>query len=161
MNAIRHIQSPLMRGQRVGIAPRFSMQFLLALIMGATFIFAGGVKAWDPIKFAEDISHFHVLSWPLGMRLAFYLPWLEIACGLALITGRMRLGGVGVLTALTLVFIGVTIAAKIRGINIDCGCFGSATKNLTFTWHLAIDFALLAGLAGLWFSLTHARARVA
>ncbi len=147
-----HVQSPISNATQPKPPSGFvSVRFLLALIIGGAFIYAGALKAWDPVKFAGDIANFHILSWPLGVRLAFYLPWLEILCGLALITGWLRQGAVGILSALMLVFIGVTIAAQMRGIDLDCGCFGSATQNLPFVWHLVIDFALLGGLLVLWF----------
>ncbi len=148
----RHVQSPITNAGPTSQGSRWSFRFVVALLIGLVFIYAGGLKASDPIKFASDIQNFHILSWPLGIRLAFYLPWLEIICGLALITGWLRKGGVGILTALMLVFIIATVAARMRGIDLDCGCFGKAAKNLPFVWHLVIDFALLVGLLGLWFS---------
>ncbi len=123
----------------------------VAAVIGGLFIYAGGLKVGDPAAFAKDISNFHILPWPLGVRLAFYLPWLEIICGAALFVGWFRSGAIAILTGLTAVFIGATIAARLRGIDVNCGCFGSASKDLTFGWHLAIDFALLAGLLLLWF----------
>ena len=126
-------------------------QFALALIVGGVFIYAGALKVWDPVKFAKDIQNFQILPWPVGVRLAFYLPWLEILCGGALIIGWLRSGALGILAALTVIFIGATIAARARGIDLDCGCFGSAAKDLPFAWHLVIDFALLAGVLALLF----------
>jgi uncharacterized membrane protein YphA (DoxX/SURF4 family) len=122
----------------------------LALLVGGAFIYAGALKAWDPVKFADDIGNFRILPWALGVRLAFYLPWLEILCGVALIIGWMRSGAVAILTGLMVVFIGATISAKARGIDLDCGCFGAATSGLTFTWHMVIDFTLLGALVALW-----------
>jgi putative oxidoreductase len=152
MSTIRHVQSPLMGVHQQPVrAKRSVIATALALIVGGLFIYAGVLKVWDPIKFAKDIANFHILPWPIGVRMAFYLPWLEIICGLALITGWMRRGAVGILTALTVIFIIATISAKVRGIDLDCGCFGSATKNLTFAWHMVIDFALLGALIALWF----------
>lgn len=153
MSDLRHVQSPLMNfGQRAAARPSLSWPRLaLAIIIGGVFIYAGALKVWDPMKFANDIANFRILPWPIGVRLAFYLPWLEIVCGLAVIVGRMRSGALGILTALTVIFMIATVAAQARGIDLDCGCFGSATKDLTFGWHLVIDFALLAGLLALSF----------
>ena len=53
----------------------------------------------DPMRFANDIENYRLLSWPIGMRFAIYLPWLEIFCGLALIVGWLRSGAVAILTA--------------------------------------------------------------
>lgn len=123
---------------------------LVAVIIGALFVYAGGVKVLDPVGFAGDIENYKTLPWPIGVRLAFYLPWLEILCGLALITRCLFRGGMFILTVLMSVFIIATIVAKVRGLDISCGCFGHATKSLTFAWHLALDFLLLGGLLFLW-----------
>jgi putative oxidoreductase len=81
------------------------------------------------------------------------LPWLEILCGFALIFRCLYLGGLSILTALISIFIVASIAAKIRGIDITCGCFGHASKNLSFTGHLVLDLAILAALLALYFEV--------
>lgn len=149
VNTLRHLQSPLVLLHR-GESRLMILRLLVAIVIGGVFIYAGALKVWDPITFAGDIQNFRILPWPVGVRLAFYLPWLEIICGLALIVGWLRSGAVAVLTALTVVFIGATIAAKARGIDLECGCFGSAARDLPFAWRLAIDFAIFAGLVLLW-----------
>jgi len=116
------------------------------LIVAAVFIYAGAIKALDPIRFAGDIDNYKILPWAIGVRLAFYLPWLEIFCGLALIARRLYLGGLSILTALICVFIVATVAAKVRGLDITCGCFGHASKNWSFSAHLALDSVLLISL---------------
>jgi len=125
--------------------PRF-VRRIAEFIVGGIFIYAGVIKALDPIRFASDIDNYKVLPWTISVRLAFYLPWLEIFCGLALIARRLYLGGLSILTALTSIFIIATIAAKIRGLDITCGCFGHASKNWSFTTHLALDLVLLVAL---------------
>ena len=121
-------------------------------VIGGLFIYAGVIKALDPIGFAHDIDNYKMLPWGISVRIAFYLPWLEILAGLALLTRRLYLGGLAILTASMLVFIAATIVAKMRGLDITCGCFGHASKNLSFTWHLLLDFAILGGIAALWFA---------
>jgi len=119
---------------------------IVDLIIGGVFIYAGVIKALDPIGFANDIDNYKILPWPIGVRLAFYLPWLEILCGLALIARRLYLGGLSILSALISVFIVATAAAKVRGLDITCGCFGHASKNWSFSTHLALDLVLLGAL---------------
>ena len=150
MKTSQHIQSPLASAHR-GAAPRLYVAPGLAAVIGCVFIYAGALKAWDPVEFARDIQNFRIVPWSVGVRLAFYLPWLEIVCGIALFFEWFRSGAITILSGLVLVFITATIFAHARGIDLECGCFGSATKNLSFTWHMVIDFALLAGLAILWF----------
>jgi hypothetical protein len=122
------------------------IQRVVDLIIGGVFIYAGVIKALDPIGFANDIDNYKILPWAIGVRLAFYLPWLEILCGLALIARRLYLGGLSILTALVSIFIAATVAAKARGLDITCGCFGHASKNWGFSTHLALDLVLLGAL---------------
>lgn len=123
---------------------------VIGIVIGALFIYAGAVKIIDPVEFARDIDNYKMLSWTLSVSLALYLPWLEILCGLGLITGILYRGSVLILTTLMIVFIGASIAAKARGLDISCGCFGHASAYLNFAWHLALDFGLLIGLVALW-----------
>jgi putative oxidoreductase len=118
----------------------------LDIILAAVFIYAGVIKALDPAGFANDIDNYKILPWAISVRLAFYLPWLEIFCGLALITRRIYLGALSVLASLTSIFIIASLVAKARGLDITCGCFGHASKNWSFTTHLLLDFGLLAAL---------------
>jgi putative oxidoreductase len=122
-------------------------------IIGGLFIYAGILKALNPMRFAVDIDNYKTVPWFIGIRLAFYLPWLEIFCGLAIITRRLYLGGLSILAALTSIFILASVVAKARGLDITCGCFGHASKYLSFAGHLALDFAILAALLVLIFSV--------
>jgi putative oxidoreductase len=119
---------------------------IVDVIVGAIFIYAGAIKAFDPIRFTGDIDNYKILPWTIGVVLAFYLPWLEIFCGLALTLRRLYLGGLSILTALVAVFLVATIAAKVRGLDTTCGCFGHASQNWNFPAHLALDLAILGAL---------------
>jgi hypothetical protein len=127
---------------------------ILAVIVGGVFVYAGVVKVLDPVQFGLDIDNFKILPWFVSVRLAFYLPWLEIFCGLTLIVRVLQRGGLLILTLLVLVFIGATTAAKARGLDITCGCFGHASQHWSFAQHMAIDLAIFVALAALlWFEL--------
>lgn len=131
---------------------------IIDLLVGAIFIFAGLTKMadinpfhfLDPMEFARGIDNYKILPWSISVGLALYLPWLEILCGLALIFRRLYSGALALLLTLLVVFIGATIAAKARGIDISCGCFGHVSDQLSFAWHLVLDFAILAGVVALW-----------
>jgi putative oxidoreductase len=124
---------------------------IIDLIIAGIFIYAGAIKVLDPIQFANDIDNYKILPWTIAIGLAFYLPWLEMFCGLALIARRLYLGGLSILTALVAVFLVATIAAKVRGLDITCGCFGHASQNWNFPTHLALDLAILGALLALSF----------
>jgi hypothetical protein len=119
---------------------------IVDVIVGGIFVYAGVLKVLNPFQFGLDIDNYKTLPWFISVRLAFFLPWLEIFCGLALIFHFLYRGGLSVLTALIVVFIGATIAAKARGLDITCGCFGHATQHWSFGQHMTIDLAIFVAL---------------
>ena len=123
----------------------------LDILVAAVFVYAGLIKVIDPIQFGIDIDNYKILPWTIGVGLAFYLPWLEIFCGVALIFRFLYRGGLSILAALTSVFIVATVAARVRGLDITCGCFGHVSKNWSFPQHLALDLAILCALVALSF----------
>jgi uncharacterized membrane protein YphA (DoxX/SURF4 family) len=135
--------------------PSTSRQFvwrIVDFIVAGIFIYAGVLKAFDPVQFASDIDNFKLLPWPVSVALAFYLPWLEIFCGLGLVFRFFYRGALSILTVLILVFTLAIIAAKVRGLDITCGCFGHASQHWSFPSHLATNLTILAALLALGFS---------
>ena len=119
---------------------------ILDFVLAGIFIYAGVVKAIDPVQFASDIDNFKILPWPVSVALAFYLPWLEIFCALGLAFRFLYRGALSILSASIVVFTVSIIAAKVRGLDITCGCFGHASQNWSFPSHLATNLAILAAL---------------
>jgi uncharacterized membrane protein YphA (DoxX/SURF4 family) len=130
---------------------------ILELVLAGTFIYAGSLKAIDPVQFARDIDNYKILPWPVSVALAFYLPWLEIFCALALVFRFLYRGALSILTLSILVFTLATIAAKVRGLDITCGCFGHASQHWSFPAHLATNLAILVALLALFFAHAHKR----
>src|SRR2546426_9366551 len=131
--------------------PQFPWRIVDVIVAGI-FIYAGALKAIDPVQFASDIDNYKILPWPVSVALAFYLPWLEIFCAFALVFRFLYRGALSILMVLIVTFTLATIAAKIRGLDITCGCFGHVSQNWSFPAHLATNLAILAALAVLWVS---------
>jgi uncharacterized membrane protein YphA (DoxX/SURF4 family) len=108
----------------------------------------------SPAEFASGIDNFKILPWPVSVALAFYLPWLEIFCALALVFRFLYRGALSILSVSIVVFTLATIAAKVRGLDITCGCFGHASQHWSFPAHLVTNLAILAGLLLLSFKAT-------
>jgi hypothetical protein len=125
---------------------------VLDFVLAGVFIFAGVTKAIDPIQFASDIDNFKILPWPVSVALAFYLPWLEIFCAVGLVFRLLYRGALTLLITLMVVFTLAITAAKVRGLDITCGCFGHASQHWSFPSHLATNVVILAALLALSFS---------
>jgi putative oxidoreductase len=130
---------------------------ILDFVLAGIFIYAGALKAFDPVQFASDIDNYKILPWPVSVALAFYLPWLEIFCALGLVFRFLYLGALSILTASIVAFTLATIAAKVRGLDITCGCFGHASQNWSFPAHLATNLAILVALLALFFAYARKR----
>ena len=117
----------------------------------------GQLSLASPAEFANDIDNFKLLPWPVSVALAFYLPWLEIFCALGLVFRFLYRGALSILSASIVVFTLATIAAKVRGLDITCGCFGHASQNWSFPGHLATNLAILVALLALFFAYARKR----
>lgn len=131
---------------------------LLALLFGGMFVYAGVLKLKSPLLFQQSIRSFEMIGDPWTALLALSLPWLEIFAGLAVIIGIFRQGGLLLLNLSLLMFFVALGSAWYRGLNIDCGCFGSSDKTPDYTWLFIRDALLLThGLVLMW--LEHRRQR--
>ena len=90
-----------------------------------------------------------LVPWPVLVTvLAVYLPWVEIAAGLAVLCRRLYLGGLVAIAGLMIVFTAALGRAWARGLDISCGCFGNGEAMIRehFPSLLARDLGLLAGV---------------
>lgn len=99
---------------------------LLRFTLAGVFIFAGSSKFLRPLDFADSLETFRLFPVQAINLIAITLPPLEIVLGLLLLVGwRLRTACAGA-SLLSLCFCLALGQAAIRGIQIDCGCFGSA-----------------------------------
>lgn len=126
--------------------PAHALRLILALIFTAAAI----PKILDPQAFAQSIAGYQILPNMLIQFTALTLPWLEILLAILLVC-RVWLGPALLLTNLLFViFLAALGSAFFRGLDVDCGCFGSSTP-ASMTWYLIRDAIFLAlGLAAAW-----------
>ncbi len=117
----------------------------LGLLVGALFVYAGVIKALDPAQFFADVQGYDLIPWRAAtVALAFYLPWLEIIGGLAILVRPLHAAALLILSGLLLVFTVALALAWIRGLDISCGCFGGDPHHPRYFLWLARDIGLLA-----------------
>jgi uncharacterized membrane protein YphA (DoxX/SURF4 family) len=116
----------------------------IRLVLGAVFLAAGVSKAWEPMGFVQAIEGYRMLPGWLALPVAFYLPFLEIVCGILLVAGKFVRESAAILAVLLVVFMGAIVQAWIRGLSIDCGCFGGGVPGRNYLLLLVRDAALVA-----------------
>ncbi len=114
------------------------------IILALIFIYAGALKAWDAPAFYRNIRMYHLMPEGAAWYVAHYLPWLEIITGAALLWKRSRCAASFIISGSLLVFMLAILSAWMRGLNIDCGCFGETAGKSNYYWVLSRDLLMLA-----------------
>ncbi len=100
------------------------------IFIGGIFIYAGLLKIIDPETFSMDIENYRILPRILVNLPAIYLPYLEVIVGLAIIFSPRKIGSLIIYNGLMVFFLFGIIQAVFRGLDIECGCFGSASRTV-------------------------------
>jgi len=94
------------------------------LVLAGVFITAGVLKAANPQDSVATVRAYELLPGSLATIVGWGLPFAEIALGLLLAVGLFtRAVAVGTVVLLAVFLAGIASAA-VRGLSIDCGCFG-------------------------------------
>jgi putative oxidoreductase len=101
---------------------------LFRIVLGGLFVYAGAAKALEPLDFAQSVRNFQLVGQTLAFIAAIVLPWLEILAGAFLILGVWKRGAALVVTGLLVFFIVLTVVTMVRGLDVDCGCFGALDR---------------------------------
>jgi putative oxidoreductase len=122
----------------------------LRILLGGLFVFAGATKVYDPGAFAIELQRYQAVPWTIGALLAIYLPWLEVLAGAFLLFRKIEWGALLVITLLLLIFTAALTSAMLRGLNIDCGCFGKTFAATGTVLPLVRNLTLLGCAGILW-----------
>jgi putative oxidoreductase len=99
------------------------------LFIGGLFIYASYHKILDPADFAQSIRNYVIIPPAWSHVVALTLPWVELGAGLFLVLGIQTKPSALLTTGMLAVFLAAIIRAYVIGLDIDCGCFGSATTS--------------------------------
>jgi uncharacterized membrane protein YphA (DoxX/SURF4 family) len=117
------------------------------LLLGGVFVIAGLLKLPDPAAAVRAVRAYRLLAEALVGPVAFGLPVVEIAVGLALLAGIFVRTAAIAAAALLVVFLVGVGSAWARGLQIDCGCFGGggqvAAADTAYPGEVARDLGLL------------------
>jgi putative oxidoreductase len=106
--------------------------FVFSLMVGGIFIWAGLLKIFDPLGFAQAIANYRVFPHWMSFMLALVLPWMEVICGAFLVLGLFRRSSALFLSFFLAGFLILVVSTIVRGIDIDCGCFGRFSQKVDY-----------------------------
>lgn len=111
--------------------------FVLRIFIGGMFVYSSIHKIQSPDEFAIAIRGYKLL--PIGLTNAFaiFVAWSEVLAGIMLILGVMSRKAAGAILVLLAMFTIAIVTTIVRGIVVDCGCFGTEGNHPT-AWPLVI-----------------------
>jgi putative oxidoreductase len=116
--------------------------FVVRWFLGLVFIIAGIEKIAQPELYAISIEAYKLLPLFSVNIFALVVPWVELICGVFLLGGVCLRGSALMLIVLLAVFIVAIAAALMRGLQIDCGCFGAQYSSPVGMSKIAEDVGL-------------------
>ena len=106
-----------------------ALEWACRLAVAVMFVLAAVPKLLDPVAFAKAITNYRVAFPIVGQDyiylVAMLMPALELVAAVALLLPRWKKAGALVCGSLLVLFIVLIGQAVARGLNIDCGCFGT------------------------------------
>ena len=128
------------------------MALVLRLVVGGVWIVAGALKLPEPAQSVSAVRAYQILPSDLVSPVGQLLPVIEVVIGLMLVLGLLTRAAAVASAALFVVFIAGIVSVWVRGINIDCGCFGGGgqigASETRYPQEIARDVAF--ALAGVW-----------
>nr|WP_321395865.1 MauE/DoxX family redox-associated membrane protein [uncultured Desulfobacter sp.] len=149
-------RASMVLGRQAGV-----IEWVLRLFLGCTFIFASWHKIVSPDQFATILYGYDVFPHQIINVLAIVMPFVELVCGISLITGLLKRSGLLLINAMLVCFIFLIAFNLIRGHEFDCGCFslGETKGTWSSVWLLVRDVVML-GAGGYLFRLFNKRDKI-
>lgn len=121
------------------------MEWLMRLLLGGVFLYAGIHKIGVPAQFAKIIYGYGLFPGMIINPTAIVLPFVEVYAGLFLVAGIYPRGAAFVLGVMLSVFMVAITINLLRGYSFDCGCFsfGEKTSGMAAVELLMRDLLLL------------------
>ncbi|MGF1572278.1 MAG: MauE/DoxX family redox-associated membrane protein [Sumerlaeia bacterium] len=104
------------------------------LIAGGALILAAFGKLKNPDALMLSIKSFELAPLAIIPLSAYLLPWLELIVGVCLIYGVATRASGAWAMVLYSIFTLALISVLVRGMEVDCGCFGALTGESSVSW---------------------------
>jgi uncharacterized membrane protein YphA (DoxX/SURF4 family) len=122
----------LARSSARAVEPWLSTVFRLAL--GAVWIWAGLAKVFASDEAVRAVAAYRLLPHDLVRPIAWGLPFAELAVGVLLVLGIRTRAAAAVSLVVLALFVFAVASAWVRGLRIDCGCFGGGVASAEAGW---------------------------
>ena len=132
------------------------LEWVCRLALAGVFLYAALPKMMEPTEFAKAITNYKVSFPIIGQSyvylVAIFMPSLEAVVAIGLLINWYKRASSVVAMAMMALFTVLILQAVLRGLNIDCGCFGTTEAaqikaNIVGWQKIAEDIGWLAAAA--------------
>jgi putative oxidoreductase len=121
---------------------------VVGLLLSGVFLYAGILKIADPAVFRQALENYHLIPPYFLPVFIHWIPWMEVCLGGAFWIPSFRRASLSGAVLLLLAFSFAILQAIWRGLEIDCGCFGSRDLDSDIYWAIPRNLFLI--LMALW-----------
>lgn len=121
---------------------RDALHWVARLGLAGLFLWTGWQKLVEPGAFAASIANYRVLPEALVGAAAVGLPVLELVVGIALLVPAYARGAAVIVASLLGLFAVAMAQSKLRGIDLDCGCFGAGNESQVSWLKVTVNLSL-------------------
>ena len=118
------------------------------LVVGGIWLWAGLLKVGEPEASVTAVRGYQLLTPSLADAVGRTLPMLEVVLGACLVLGLVTRFAGGLSAVLQLAFVVGIASLWVRGIAVNCGCFGDGGPDpdafSKYPWEIARDVGLFA-----------------
>ncbi len=111
-------------------AGRISLIRMMGIVLGLIFIYSAVPKILEVEYFARAVRNYRILPVWSHNIVALWMPWMELIAGFCLVFKVWERGGATLILGMMVIFLIAVISAVLRGLDIDCGCFGRTASQL-------------------------------
>ncbi len=125
---------------------------LCTLVVVASLLVSGIKHILQPYFFAHTIASYELVPRGSLGAMMVIIPGLQLAIGLSLLTGVVGRAGFYSAAWLFVSFGLAQASVLVRGLKVDCGCFGFSSSEVTLGSAMLPCGLALACFAGIWAS---------
>jgi uncharacterized membrane protein YphA (DoxX/SURF4 family) len=122
------------------------LNLVLRLFLGGLFVYAALSKVTDAAGFAMSVRGYKIVPFELSNVFALSVAWTELVAGVMLILGIWTRKAAAAILILLVMFIAAIAMVLVRGMTVECGCFGeggSATSWMLILRNLGLAVAAI------------------
>jgi uncharacterized membrane protein len=126
----------------------FRLRTLFSIVIGIVFLMSSIPHLLNQYDFLDSVLKYKLLPFRAAELIAAYLPWMQVTIAACLFFAVFRRAAWSVSLALFLAFFAAQISLLVRGLKINCGCFGTSDNPISVVSASLVFGFFLISLAG-------------